>query len=57
MYNKEEERKHTIFGKKCYNLALFRLFVIVPTITVAHLPKENNHKNNQQIHISNNSYS
>lgn len=57
MYNKEEERKHTIFGKKCYNLALFGLIVIVPTLTVAQLPDEHNHKNNQQIHISNNSYS
>ena len=57
MYNKEEERKHTIFGKKSYNLALFRLTIIVPTLTVAHLPKEYDPKDNQQIHISSNSYS
>ena len=57
MYNKEEERKHTIFGKKCYNLALFGLIVIVPTLTVAQLPDEYYNENNQQIHISNNSYS
>ena len=57
MYNKEEERKHTIFGKKCYNLALFGLIVIVPTLTIAQLPHEYYNENNQQIHISNNSYS